>query len=103
MGTHPIFESDFDCLTGCCLRWPQTAHGLPPVPWRLHRLPLTRLAPPRLPLFWRDVLWVPVHLVIFKRLVKFWQLVMVLLVFMVFAISKLRRWLNSHLVSRVWH
>merc|ERR1711908_150716 len=23
MGTHPIFESDFDCLTECCLVSPQ--------------------------------------------------------------------------------
>merc|ERR1712003_440236 len=24
MGTHPIFESDFDCLTECCLVSPQS-------------------------------------------------------------------------------
>jgi len=21
MGTHPIFESDFDCLTDLCIEW----------------------------------------------------------------------------------
>merc|ERR1712147_25956 len=29
MGTHPIFESDFDCLTECCLDSPPDQ----PAPW----------------------------------------------------------------------
>merc|ERR1711892_1135468 len=31
MGTHPIFESDFDCLTECCS--PSSTHLPPWPPW----------------------------------------------------------------------
>merc|ERR1711915_281930 len=33
MGTHPIFESDFDCLTECCLDSPPD----PPAHWLPHQ------------------------------------------------------------------
>merc|ERR1712227_596757 len=54
MGTHPIFESDFDCLTECCLDSPpdQPAHWSPPqsrsTAFPVHML-LLPTPPPSLP------------------------------------------------------
>merc|ERR1711990_246563 len=102
MGTHPIFESDFDCLTGCCLNWPVPLLEWQPDLWPVPQPLTTRLVLLKLPPFWKTEFWELVHPVILKKLVKSWLLVTVLLVSMVLETSKPRKWLNSPPASRVW-
>merc|ERR1711887_465 len=102
MGTHPIFESDFDCLTECYPNSQATSDVLRLASWRHRQLCPTRQARPKSHRFWRSVSLVPPPMVISKKLVRSWLLVTVLLVFTVFATSKPRRWLSSHPVLRVW-
>merc|ERR1712240_957971 len=94
MGTHPIFESDFDCLTGCCLNWPVPLLEWQPDLWPAPQPSTTRPVLPKLPPFWKTEFWELVHPVILKKLVKSWLLVTVLLVSMVLETSKPRKWLN---------
>merc|ERR1711981_767459 len=102
MGTHPIFESDFDCLTGCCLSWPVPLLGS-----RLDRSRLLlslrkRPEPPKLPHFSRIEFLDLAPLVTSKKPVKSWLLVTVSPVFTVSETSRPKRWSSSPLVSRVW-
>merc|ERR1712110_95690 len=102
MGTHPIFESDFDCLTECYPNSQATSDVSLFASWPpLLHWPIRRVRP-KSRHFWKSVLQVPPPLVTYKRLAKYWLLVTVLLVSMVSEISKPRRWLSSHPELRVW-
>merc|ERR1739848_575725 len=68
MGTHPIFESDFDCLTGCCLNWPVPLLEWQPDLWPVPQPSTTRLVLPKLPPFWKTEFWELVHPVILTAL-----------------------------------
>merc|ERR1739848_474139 len=102
MGTHPIFESDFDCLTEC---YPNSLARLGVL--RRDNCPPRQLCPaklvqPKLHRFWKNALLVHQPRAIWKRPDKSWPLVTVLPVSMACVTSKPRKWLSSPRVSRVW-